>query len=88
MMWDGYGYGMGSWIGMGFMMFFGLLVLIGIVLLIVWIARSAGGMGGMGGMHMGQHDGRARACDIARERYARGEITKEQYDEICKTVSA
>lgn len=86
MMWDGgYGYGgVGSWIGMSFMMCFGLLFLIGIVVLIVWLARSSSGTGSGA---MGQNrSGTQEACDIARLRYARGEITKEQFEEICRTV--
>lgn len=62
-----------------FMMFFGLLVLIGVVLLIVWLATGPRGWWNKGG-------GRDQACDIARNRYARGEITKEQYEEICRTL--
>lgn len=86
MMWDpgyGYGYGGGSWFGMGFMMLFGLLFTVGIVLLIVWLARTAGGGGATGGGH---RSGTESACDIAKLRFARGEITKEQYDEICRAV--
>lgn len=26
------------------------------------------------------------ACEIARKRYAKGEITKEEYEEICETL--
>lgn len=90
MMWDpgyGYGYGGGSWIGMGFMMLFGLLFLVGVILLIVWLVRSAAGGGiGMGG---GQYRaGTENACDIAKMRYARGEITKEQFEEICRALGS
>lgn len=90
MMWDpgyGYGYGgIGSWFGMGFMMLFGLLFVVGVVLLIIWLARSAGGPGGAGGGYGGYRSGTESACDIAKMRFARGEITKEQYDEICRAV--
>lgn len=87
MMWDsGFGYGPGSWIGMGLMMFFGLLVLIGVVLLIVWLARAAGSNGGGSGGGGHYRSGVHEACDIARLRYARGEITREQFEEICRTV--
>lgn len=81
----GYGYnGVASWIGMGLMMFFGLLVLVGIILLIVWLARAPHG----GSQSTGQRYGSATsdACDIAKLRYARGEITKEQFEDICRTV--
>jgi putative membrane protein len=85
MMW-GYGgnYGYGSaWLGMGLMMLFGLLVLVGIVLLVIWAVRAASGTG------PGVHSvGTADACDIAKTRYARGEISKEEYFEICRNIGA
>ncbi|HSK48063.1 MAG TPA: SHOCT domain-containing protein [Coriobacteriia bacterium] len=82
MMWDGAsGYtGLGSWIGIGFMMLFGLLVLAGLTLLVIWLARS----GQIG--HTQGDAGTQAACDIAKQRYARGEISREQLDEICRTV--
>ncbi|GAB4275534.1 MAG: hypothetical protein Kow0056_05210 [Coriobacteriia bacterium] len=94
MMW-GYG-GMGTsmwggWIGMILMGLFWLLVLAGIVLLVIWIARAAGGSGqgpsgtGRGGPQGGADDPAVR---IARERFARGEITKEELDEILRTLGA
>ena len=83
MMWGYPGYGAGSWVGMIVMMFFGLVFTVGFVLLIVWLARS-----GLRGPEPYQYQaGSAAACDIAKQRYARGEITKEQFDEICRTVS-
>ncbi|MBE0476557.1 MAG: SHOCT domain-containing protein [Coriobacteriia bacterium] len=60
------------------MMFFGLLVLAGFVLLFVWLVRSASGGAG-GGRGYGRHD---PSVDIARERYARGEITSEELERI------
>ena len=84
-----YGYGNagggGAWFGMLMMLFFGLLVLIGIVLLVVWAVRSSSGHGHVGGMgHMGPPaaPGHDEAVAIARRRLASGEITKEQFDEI------
>ncbi len=81
---QGYGYGaygpmMGGfgWLGL----LFGLLVLAGIILLVVWAVRSMGGSG----HHLPGAPG-DDACSIAKVRYAKGEITKEQYDEICKTL--
>ncbi len=57
--------------------FFGLIFLVLIILLIVWLARrSSGGIPGGG----------RSALDIARERYARGEISKAEFDEIKKNL--
>lgn len=79
----------GGWFS-GLLFFaFAVLILAGIVLLIVWAVRSiSGGHGsgqqpGPGGSAGAAQD---EACAIARKRYASGEITKEQYEEICKTL--
>lgn len=68
-MWDG------SWPGWLFM---GLLMLVfwgGVIALVVWAIRSPAGRG----MH---HEPPAsRAMEILEERYARGEITREELEE-------
>ena len=66
--------------GGGLFLFIIGLLIIG---LIVWgiIAISRGGR--HMSMGMGQMRGQA-PLDIAKERYAKGEITKEQFDEIKK----
>ena len=60
----------GAWgLGMMAMMFvFWGLVITGVVLGIKWLARTAGSAPG------------DRALEILRERYARGEINKEEFD--------
>jgi putative membrane protein len=81
----GYGYGggmMGGWGGLVFA-FFGLLVLVAIVLLVVWAIRTTQGSGHKQPPAAGSAD---EACAIARARYAKGEITKEQYEEMCRTL--
>jgi uncharacterized membrane protein len=92
MMGRGYGYGydmMGGygWFGALLMLFFGALVIAGIVLLVIWAVRapashptsSAGTLppGSVG------HD---EAVAIAKRRLASGEITKDQYDEIMRAL--
>jgi putative membrane protein len=81
MFYHGFGWGMGGW-GMGFGVLF-LVVLF--TLLAAWLShrpgiRAAGGgcCGPVGGHH---HPG-VNALDIARERYAKGEINKEQFEQI------
>jgi putative membrane protein len=76
------GYG-GSWLGMGMMWFFGVVLLIGVVLMVVWIVRMTQGPSGHASAPAPGND----PCNIAKVRYAKGEITKEQYDEICRTLS-
>jgi putative membrane protein len=69
--------GMGIW--MLFNMVFWILVIIGIVLLVVWIARMAG---------KGERSKvEESALDILKKRYARGEITKEEYEERKRDIS-
>jgi putative membrane protein len=78
---NGYGNMMGGYGGWIFGLL-GLLVLVGIVLLVVWAVRSVGGSA----HHHAPLPPVDDACAIAKTRYAKGEITKEQYEEICKTL--
>ncbi len=77
---------MGNGFGMGQMWtfwLFGLLLLIGVVLLVVLAVRVAGG--GITRNTDGQspardrHQSHSRAREILDERYARGELTTEEY---------
>ena len=61
-----------------FLFIVGLLIIGLLVWGIIAISRGGGRHMGMGPMH-----GQA-PLDIAKERYAKGEITKEQFDEIKK----
>ncbi len=80
MMWPyGYGAGWGWMIGGWIMMLlFWALVIIGIVALV----RYAGDRGGAA--RAGGHE---TPLEILRRRYASGEITKEQFDEMRRTVA-
>lgn len=88
--------GTGGWNAGGMlMMFFGLLVFIGIVLLIIWAIRQATDHGRTGEhvqptvRYLGQYPTTPSddaAIAAARHRYAVGEITKEQLDEILATL--
>lgn len=102
--WD-YGYDMmgGNWLAVLLTAFFFALVVAGLIVLAIWLIRSATGHGGhraaMSGGHGGayRHEGRSDsgydflgpgsgkaddAVEIARRRFAAGEITREQYDDI------
>ena len=71
--WGGYGYGMGIVGGLLFLAFWGLII-VGLLLLIrrLWDqGRPADGAG----------KGEA-PLDILKRRYARGDITKEEFDRI------
>ena len=84
-----YGYNMmgGSWFGGLLMFLFGALILVGIVLFVIWAVRASGGHGAAGGSspHPGEV-GHHEAVAIAKRRLAAGEITKEQYDDIMRTL--
>ncbi len=72
-----------SW---GGMFLFGLLVwivIVGITVLVVSrLFKATPGSGSSGG-----GDGGLSALEIAKRRYARGEITKEQYEQLKKDLS-
>ena len=74
----GYGFDGGAlgWIWM----IGGLLVMIGVVVLIVW-AVSAMSRGSAS-----REPERPTALDILRERYARGEITQQEFEQAKKTL--
>lgn len=79
--WGMMGPGMMGW-GFGFnplgwvvMLLFWLLIIGGVALLAVWFFRQATPAA------MGPHPPTS-ALDILKERYARGEITREQYEEM------
>jgi putative membrane protein len=76
MMWggpDGWGWG---WIGLGIfhMGLFWILVILGIVVLVKWLAGD------------GAARTEKRALDILKERYAKGELTREQFEQMKRDV--
>lgn len=79
-------YGGFGWIGMILGGIFWLAVLVGLVLLVVWgIKRVSSGSG------MTNSSGSSQAVaspkEILQARYARGEITREQYTEMLSDLN-
>ena len=79
-MWH-HGYGMSNGLGggalvMGVVLLFWLLVVVSIVVLIVWAVRRSTGQSSGPSHH------EPDALEIARRRYAKGEITKEQFEQF------
>ena len=77
MMW-GYDWGWG-WVGLLVMILVMVVFWGGIIFLIAWAIRHWSRRPEMYG-------GGSHALDIARERYARGEISKEEFEGIKKTL--
>ena len=73
----GYHYGMG-WMLLGVV--FWVFIITCAVLLVLWIIGKSGR-----GKHL---QGEDSAHEILNKRYARGEITKELYEEMKKDISA
>jgi len=72
------GYGM---MGFGLIgLLFNLLIVVGVVVLIVWAVKRFSN-----GNYVGTHTEAPR--DILQARYARGDITREQYQEMLKDLS-
>ncbi len=76
-MMNGWGFGFG-WL---FQAIFGILIAAAVIVLIVWIVKSARYA------HRGMRYG-GSALDILNERYAKGEIDKKEYEEKKKDLSA
>lgn len=74
MMWHGMGdWGWGMGIGWLFMLLFWVLVIVGVVALIRWFIVASSGR---------------RALDTLKERYAKGEITKEQFEQTKRDIQS
>lgn len=69
-----------GWIGGIFMMFFWILVLVAVVLLIRWLVTAGGNRTPVSHGPQAGHGTVESALDILKKRYARGEITKEQFE--------
>ena len=71
--WGGYGYGMGIF-GWFFMLAFWGLIIVGLVLVVRWLWYQ-----GPPATRTGANEA---PLEILKRRYARGEITKEEYDRM------
>lgn len=75
--------------GMGWMWLFGLLVLVGVVVLAVALVKALSGKPqNTAAPHSsrGAGMGSGRGREILQERYARGELSTEEYQERLRTL--
>jgi putative membrane protein len=74
---------MGDGWGMGWMWFIWPLLVLGIVLVVALLVRGGGSAANQDGSAPppGSGTGRTRAQDILDERYARGELSDEEYQD-------
>jgi putative membrane protein len=70
------GFGLWGWVGLILNLIFWVGLIVGLVVLIVWAIRRARVPAATGPYGSGQ----PAARDILQARYARGEITREQYE--------
>ena len=80
------GGGMG---GMGLMWIFGLLTLVGVIVLVVVLVKASTGRSSTTGgpdHSRGASTGTGRWREILEERYARGELSTEEYRERLGTL--
>jgi len=73
-------WGMG-WFGGIFMIIFWIFIIVGAVFLIKWLVQSPKGHSGYGRTEIS-----SKALDILKERYARGEINKQEFEEKKKAL--
>jgi putative membrane protein len=74
-----YWFGGMGWFGMIIGLVFTIAVIVGVVLLIVWAVRRTSGNSAQSGL---QTTSSQSARDIAQARYAKGEINREEYQQI------
>lgn len=80
-----FGYGNFGWIGMILHLVFSICVIVGFVILVVWAVRRLSG----NSVHSQLPDLTVQSAkDIAQTRYAKGEISREEYQQILSDIGS
>jgi len=81
MMFDNWAYGGPGYFGMGFgMLLFWALLIVGVIVLLRWLATGPG--------RRAPPSGGASALEILAQRYARGEIDREEFEQKRRDLGA
>lgn len=89
----GSGFGTGGFGGFGLLggligLVFNIAILVGIVLLVVWAVKQFSGRSDtVGGLNTGHSLPMASAREILSTRYAKGEISREEYQAMLEDIS-
>ena len=78
------GFGIYGWIGMILGLVITIGVIVGLIFLVVWAVRQMSGNHVQSGL---QNLAGQSARDIAQARYAKGEINREEYQQIISDLS-
>jgi putative membrane protein len=84
-MMNNFGYGGMGWIGMILGLVITIAVIVGLVFLVMWAVRRTSGNAVQSGS---QNVTSQSARDIAQARYAKGEISRDEYQKILSDLSS
>lgn len=82
------GFGAFGWIGLILNLVFTIGLVVGLILLIVWLWRQVTSGSQVGTVASDSGGASASPRDILQIRYARGEITREQYQQMLADLSS
>jgi len=76
--WPMMGFGGFGVFGMIFSFVIFIAIAIGVIFLIIWLVKRTG--------YSASNDTSSRSIEVLKERYAKGELTKEQYENMKKDL--
>ena len=79
-------FGNAGWTGMLVITIVTLAILVGLIVLVIWAVRRLSYGSTVGSQTMTGGQAGAGARDILQMRYARGEITREQYQQMLSDI--